>query len=422
MQKLQRVSFLETKREWSFFLVALFFIASVSLLLKYNDYQRFLHTSTVQAVILNHYTKTTSQKRYRVIKLQTPQGYTFYTTTSTKFRPIRDTIATLKVYPKELSFFKFLKGFYTPAYFIKLKRQKDLRHTLAHYINIQHTNTNIKAIYKALFLAFPLPHSLQKRFSSLGIGHLFAISGFHLGLLSGVLFFLLGLFYTPLHKKLFPYRDKKRDLFYLSGFILFWFMLLLDAPPSLVRAYWMMMLGFFFYDRGISLLKLENFFVTIAIIIAFEPQLLFQLGFWLSVLGVFYILLFFIHFHSLAVWQQLLALPAWIYLMMLPTALYLFGNFSFYHPLSILLSMAFSLFYPLALVLHLLRVSFVLDPLLTKLLALYIPPHHIKLEFFLYIPFLALSFGAIWSKKILYILFFYALGVLGYAFFTLLAK
>jgi len=108
------------------------------------------------------------------------------------------------------------------------------------------------------------------------------------------------------------------------------------------------------YTKGLSLTLLNPY----------------TIGFWLSIAGVFYILLFIKRFESLNIIGLFLALHVWVYCAMLPITLAIFSTFSLYHPLSILFSMLFNLFYPLSLFAHIVSMADIFDPLLSKLLAL----------------------------------------------------
>jgi competence protein ComEC len=159
---------------------------------------------------------------------------------------------------------------------------------------------------------------------------------------------------------------------------------------------------------------METLFITLALVLALFPKLLFSIGFWLSVAGVFYIFLFFIYFSKLGKVKQFFLLPVWVYLMMLPYSLAIFGNFTLYHPLSIVASILFSIFYPLALLLHFLGFGDLLDTPLRLLLNA--APHtlHTKLPLGFFSLGLLLSLGAVFSRRVLYLLLVYTLAVFIY--------
>ena len=154
-----------------------------------------------------------------------------------------------------------------------------------------------------------------------------------------------------------------------------WF---LQMAPSVLRAYAMMLVGFFFYDRGVKLLTFQSLLMTVSLLIALWPRLFFTMGFWLSVAGVFYLFAFFRRFETRGRLFKFIGIHVWVYLMMLPLALALFGSFSPLHPLSVLWTMLFIVFYPLALLLHLVGLGGALDPLLHGLLEL--PRGHVQID------------------------------------------
>ena len=96
---------------------------------------------------------------------------------------------------------------------------------------------------------------------------------------------------------------------------------------------------------------------------------------------------------------------------MTPVALVLFGNYSLYHPLSILWSILFTLFYPLALFLHLVGYGESIDGILHFFLASELHGEHFTFALFWLMPYGVLALGALQTKKILYLLLLVAFGV-----------
>jgi len=415
---LQKEFFRSSKDLWLFLGIALFlFTCKVGFL--YYRYTSFISQKTpiVQGIVLKQYTKTKHNRTYQVLKLKTTSNLTIYTTASKNFKNIQNRFVTLKLYPKHISFLDYLRGFYAKGWFLHVKSEHLLRSTLQKNIANQHKDPQLQQLYNALFLAYPLPYKLYQHFGSLGVTHLFAISGLHLGIITGVVFFLLSFLYTPFHKHFFPYQNKKRDIFLLTALVLFFYLEMLNYPPSLLRSYGMMVTGFVLYDRGYKIISLQTLFITAAILLILDPRLFFSYGFWLSVLGVFYILLFLIHFPHLSFVKQLFLIPVWVYFMMLPTSLYLFGTFSLYHPFSIFLSIVFGIFYPLSLFLHLIGFGDLFDPFLNSLLSLKIFTCKVFLPTWVEMVFLFLSLWSIKNKKILFLLFGLSLFIFFYALF-----
>ena len=423
MQKLQKVTLFETPKEFGIFLVFLAFVFMLSLSFEYHRYKQLTQnkTATVEARVLKSYLKTKNKRTYRVLKLQLFPLHTFYTTTSKKFYIPQGSIAKLKLYTTHLGFLDFLRGFFAKSWFYNYKAPPSFTDHIAKKLHTLHKNSQIYAIYAALFLAQPLPYELSTFFSSLGISHLFALSGFHIAFLTTILFFVYALIYTPFHKRFFPYRDKKRDIFILTALSIFIYMYTINIPPSLLRAFGMMIVGFYLYSRGFELFNFQTLFITILLLLAVFPPLFFSLGFWLSVLGVFYILLFLQLYPNLTLIQQFFLIPVWVYLMMLPTSLYIFGNFSVYHPISVGISYLFGLFYPLSLFVHLIGCGSLFDPLVEKLLHVEITTKIFHPAFGFWLFFLLLGFITLFQKKLAYLLVALSCIFFSYYFYKLIA-
>ncbi len=414
---LERIELFEIKKELFVFLAALLFLFSLSLAYKFYKYKRLTASKTarVKAYVLNEYLKTKHNKTYKVLKLTTPD-FTFYTTASKNFPNIKGRYATVKLWTRSITFRGYLGKFFAYSRFLRATKDDTFKSSLVTTLAASHQDANITRIYEALFFARPLSYTLYNRFSALGISHLFAISGFHLGILSGVLFLIATLLYAPLHKRFFPFRNQKRDIFFFVALVLFGYVVFLEFPPSLVRAYFLLLVGFFLYDRGYRVFSLQTLFVTVAVVLTLFPKLLFSLGFWLSVAGVYAIALFFIHFSPQTKRSQLLLVSLWVYFLMLPFSLYIFGNFSVYHIASVILSILFVLFYPLALGAHLVGLGDLFDPILRPLLEMDITIYTVHLPTFaMLIYFVLLLRGAKSKKAALFALafsvctFFYAL-------------
>lgn len=419
--KIERVSLFNSYKEFSLFLLFSFFLFVLSISYEYYSYTQLtkFDSQIVQAKVLKQYTKTKltktgKKKSYQVLKLKSSDGFTFYTIASKKLKNIKEKNIKLEIWAGKISFYQYLRSFFAFSKIIQIYEADRLHSFLLDYISRQHKNGDITAIYEALFLAKPLNYRLQTKFSNLGISHLVAISGFHLGVLSFILFLLLKYPYKFLQNRYFPYRSYMRDNFIITAFILFCYMAFLEYPPSLVRAFGMMTIGFVLYDRGIKIISMQTLLLSVILILALLPRLIFSVGFWLSVSGVFYIFLFFIYFSHWSKLKQFVLLPFWVYLMMLPYSLALFGNFSLQHPLSIILTTLFTLFYPLSILLHLLGVGNLLDFSLEYLLDLNLNAVKEHLAFGYLVVEIILSLAAVYSQKMLYALLFYTLSIFIY--------
>ncbi len=416
MQALEKVTLFSVKKDYFLFFLLLLTLLSLSLSYKYYKYTELtkFDSQLVNATVLKAYDKTKLTKKgkiksYKILKLQSDEGFVFYTMASKKLQNLQNKRLHVELWAGKISFLEYIKGFFAFSKILQVYKTPTLKQKIASFIEVQHTNYDIAKIYKALFLAMPLPTSIQKQFSNLGISHLIAISGFHLGVLATILFFLFKTPYKFLQNRYFPYRSYKRDSFFFISLVLLAYLLFLDSPPSLLRAYAMLVVGFILYDRGIQIISMQTLLITILLILALFPTLLFSIGFWLSVSGVFYIFLFLIHFKNMSKIKQFILLPFWVYLMMLPYSLAIFGNFSLYHPLSILWTTLFTLFYPLAIALHVTGFGNLLDTPLSYLLHVNTHAlHHTLTKSYLLVEIL-LSLLAVFSKKALYALLSYSL-------------
>ncbi len=185
------------------------FVICIWLFIEYQSYQRFISKPFyyTYAKVLNTYEKSKGNKRYQVLKLRSEDGLTFYTTNYSK-ENFNHKRLRLQIYPdKRISFTEYLGTFYVKSH---MKAQELLpltfKDTLLEKVDGQHTNTSLQSFYNAIFFATPLGKDLREKISMLGVSHLVALSGFHLGILWGLVYGVLLLFYTPLQQLYFPYR------------------------------------------------------------------------------------------------------------------------------------------------------------------------------------------------------------------------
>ena len=422
---IEKLSLFNTRRDFSLFLGLCILIFSYSFLIEYNNYKNLtkFDSQLIEATVLKQYEKTKLTKKgklrtYQVLKLKSHKGFSFYTTAKKSFENAKDKKVTLVIFTAKITFYEYLTSFFVYSKILHASSEITLKEKLNTHISDTHTNEDIQSIYKALYSATPLDKRLQTIFSQLGISHLFAISGFHLGVLSGLLFFLFKSPYKYLQNRYFPYRSYKLDSFIVISFVLLSYLLFLDTPASLLRAFVMLVIGFILYDRGYKIISMWTLFLTAILILSFNPRLFFSIGFWLSISGVFYIFLFLIHFKHLSKTMQFLLVPIWVYLMMLPLSLYLFESFSIYHPLSILWTSLFTLFYPLSIVLHFIGLGDVLDNYLIWILNLSSNDTKVVISWLIILPFLGLSFLSVWRKVFVYLLLVVSFLIFIYAIYN----
>ncbi len=361
----------ETKKE-----IVIFTLLMLSLF-AFNIYQKHkLFTEVTaskfyktDATIDKQYQKTKKTgKTYHVLKIKSDDGYSFYTTNYGDLKDINGRKVSIGFITDKINFRSFVAGFYAPSYDIRLdEKEYSFKEEIASFIKEQHENVKMKELFSALFLAEPISKSLRADVSFLGISHLIAISGFHLGVLFTILYFLFRTIYTYFQDRYFPYRNIKFDLTIMILILLFGYMSLIGYVPSVVRSFVMMGLGFFLYHRSFKIISFEVLYVTILFILAIIPEFLFSIGFWFSISGVFYIYLFLHHFSHLKNWQIFLLLNFWVYVAMIPIVHFIFPDFSLYQLFSPFLTMIFSLFYPFEMLLHVLGLGDLLDGMVLKL-------------------------------------------------------
>jgi competence protein ComEC len=167
----------------------------------------------------------------------------------------------------------------------------------------------------------------------------------------------------------------------------------------------MIFFGWLMLVLGIEVLDFELFGTVVALLILFMPWLMFSIGFWLSVAGVFYILLTLLYTKNYSVKiVTFVILPIAIFLLMQPIAHTIFPMTTIYQLLSPILSVLFTPFYIISIILHILGWGGVVDSLLTWLLTLDITSVNIKLPLWVLAGYMYLSYKAIFSKRYFYIL------------------
>ncbi len=402
--------------------MALFFlfVIFIRLFFEYQSYQHFISKPFyfTHAKVLNAYEKSKGNKRYQVLKLRSEEGLTFYATNYSKdnFNHKR---LRLQIFPnKNISFIDYLGTFYVTS---RIKGQVLLPFTfkdrLLEKVALQHENSALGSFYNAIFFATLLEKELREKISMLGVSHLVALSGFHLGILWGLVYGFILLLYRPLQQHFFPYRHALFDVGLVAMILLGIYVWFVDFPPSLVRSYAMVLVGWIVLLLGMELLSFTFLTIITLILAALFPSLLVSLSFGLSVAGVFYIFLLLQYSKGVKTWiVSLIFIPLGIFVLMLPVVHTLFGATSLYQLLSPLLSLLFIPFYPFVMVLHLLDLGSLLD---TGLLALFSMPKSSDESLFpvwATVGYIGISIGAIWSKKLFWSVWGWASSYMVYLF------
>lgn len=411
--------FLEAK-SFMWFVLVLCMLIGVRLLFIYSAYDSFVSKPFyyTYATVLHAYEKTKNHKHYQVLKLKSDEGLRFYTTSHRK-ENFQHTRLRLQLFPdRRISFQDYLGTFYVKS---KIKKQENiapsLKQRLLDSVNRQHYTPALRSFYNAIFFATPLEKSLRDKIALLGVSHLVALSGFHLGILWGMIYGLLLFMYRPLQQRYVPYRYALFDVGFVAVGLLGIYVWFVGYPPSLLRAYAMVVLGWGVLLMGIELLSFTFLFAVFLLLLLLFPFLLVSLGFWLSVAGVFYIFLLLHYSKHLSRWLlSLIVIPLGIFVCMLPVVHGVFGTTSSYQLLSPLLSILFIPFYPVSMVLHLLGMGGAMDSALLYLFNLAREGTSELLPWWILLIYAVLSIGAVWHKKVFFLLLGLAVMYAGYLF------
>lgn len=384
-----------------FFLIA-FFVFIFNLYVEFTKYKQFTknevyHTS---GTIQNYYQK----ENHSTVKIKT-DNFTFFTPYKQPNNSILYKEIDLYIVSKNITFISYLKGFYTKSFNLNLDISKTSNIENIHNLIVnQHTNNDIASLYSALYLASPLTSTLRELSSKLGISHLIAISGFHLGVISFVLYFLIHILYKRIHSVYFPYRNKRFDIMIFISIILLSYMVFIDTPPSLLRSFFMFVFGFFLVRNNIKLISFDTLLILLLVVIALFPKLLFSLSLWFSVIGVFYIFLFIKYFNNLNKIIQFVIFNFWIYLTINPITHYFFATTALEQLYSPILTILFSIFYPITVILHFLNNGSVFDQFFITILNTTINSIEINTPRWFFVIYIIISLLSITKKEIFILL------------------
>lgn len=205
-------------REFIYAFLAFIFIFLLSLSYEYYSYKKFFAQESVTLTCkpLNQYEKHSFRDFY-MLKLDCGE-VNIYTAKSLKIGDVMEKNVRAEFDLSRLDFLGYLKGFYAKNRDFTTTDDKSFKAKLNAFISAEHENKDVATLYKALYTNAPQDLELRQKLSTLGLSHTMSISGFHLGLISGVLFFLFGWLYRPFHERFFPYRHANRDLFVIVMF------------------------------------------------------------------------------------------------------------------------------------------------------------------------------------------------------------
>ena len=403
-----------TLKEFYLSMLFLLFLLSVRLFFFHQEYKEFkakpFYYTDVE--VIQAYEKWNDDRYYTILKLYSPTlDMNFFSRTKVRAKDITPNLR-LKLFPHDDMKFSDYLG--TSFIFSKINEVQEpvkmAKNDLLLAIEKQHENSMISSFYKAIFFATPLDKELRKQVSSLGVSHLIALSGFHLAILSALLFFLLRPFYRVAQQRYFPYRFDLYDVGFMVLVILAWYVWFVDAPPSLIRSYAMMFMAWVLLVLGMELISFTFLMTIVLLLLVIFPKMLLSLAFWFSVMGVFYIFLLLQYFSHLNKYLITLLISFGIFVLMLPIVHMVFPVVNPLQLTSPFLSLGFSFFYPTSMGLHLIGQGDMFDSLLLKLFTLKSNESLYLLTPLFGAGYLLFSLGAVYSKKLFYFLFFLAFG------------
>jgi competence protein ComEC len=411
--------FLTAKEFW---LTILFLLALLSIRLSfiYSEYQIFIAKPFyfTYVDVLQQYKKEKKAKRYTILRVHSSELDLDFFTKTYKHENLLDKKVRLKLFPnKDMSFWDYLGTSFISSKVNRVMDKPDsFKSSILGMIESQHQEPMIASFYQAIFLATPLQKRLREQISKLGISHLIALSGLHLAILWGVLFFLLRPLYRIFQQHYFPYRFDLIDVGFLVLIILGWFVWFVDSPASLLRSYSMMVVGWIILVLGVELISFSFLAMIVMLLLLLFPKMLLSLAFWFSVLGVFYIFLIIQRFSEVNRFWMMLIISFGIFVLMSPIIHIVFPMTTTLQLYSPLLSLGFSLFYPVSIFFHLIGVGGVFDGWLLELFMLDSEVLNREIDMVVGVGYLLLSIGAIYFRKLFYLLFLVAFSFMGWMF------
>ena len=375
----------------------LFFALLINILLEYGKYLEFIDEEVFETKVevLNIYEKDDKD----ILKLKS-SNFEFFTNMPKNEEIKRFDLLNILIVSRNIDFIDYLKGFYTKTiYFDELQKEQTFKDKIIKNIENNHQDEKIIELFNALFLAVPVSKELRDVITAYGIAHVVALSGFHLVVLSFVIYWLLYFPYKFFQDRYFPYRNRKLDILLITIAILFYYLILTDIVPSLLRAFVMFCLGIYLLRSNIEILSYMTLFYTFLIVIAFYPKYIFSIGFWFSIFAVFYIYLFIQYFKNYNKWLLFIFFNIWMFLIFNPIVHYYFPQTSYEQFYSIPITIFFNFFYPAEIFAHIFGFSNYFDEYLKIFIEHKIYVYEVFTPLYFYILYLFVSFLSIWSKK-----------------------
>lgn len=163
---LSKTQLFSNYRQGMLLFVFLCLLFSISL---FNQYQTFKELTRFNDYITRAWVEKQYIKNDRwVLKLQSVDGFSFYTTSKDDLRPLHGCEVDIRLFTRKLSFFSFLKGFYVPSKILSRLEGKQERYVLMEALSEIHQGPTAP-LFKALFLAGPIDKITRDKLSAWGV-------------------------------------------------------------------------------------------------------------------------------------------------------------------------------------------------------------------------------------------------------------
>ena len=398
-----------------FFTLFLLFVFMINILFNYLSYKELKkeYIFETKAEVLNIYPK----EKFDVIKLK-GDGFEFFASFSKDENIKKLDFLNVVFDTRNITFYTYLKGFFTKIlYFERGEKENSVKEKIIKNIEENHDDFMIRELFNALFLAIPVSSQLRDIITAYGIAHVVALSGFHIVVLSFIIYWILYFPYSFLQNRYFPYRNRRFDILLITMAILFYYLLLTDIVPSLLRAFVLFSLGLYLLRSNIKVISYLTLFYTFLIVIALFPQYIFNIGFWFSIFAVFYIYLFIQYFKNGNKILLYIFFNIWMFLIFNPIVHFFFAQTAIEQFYSIPITIFFTIFYPLEIVAHIFNISYYFDDYLKIFLENKINVYEVYTPLYFFILYILFSFLSIWSKKAFWVLNILMIGFNLYLFF-----
>lgn len=380
----------------------LIMIFLVNLSIEYSKYLDLTYEEIFEtkAEVINIYQKT----NHDILRVKA-DNFEFFTNISKEEGLKKTDLLNITFISKNLSFLDYLKGFYAMTlYFDFLPKEENFKDKIIKKIEQNHTEPLIKELFLAMFLATPISVELRNICTNYAITHLIALSGFHLVAITFLIYWSLYFPYSYFHTRFFPYRNKKYDLLMVSMLFLFYYLILTNIVPSLLRAFVMSVLGIFLLRSNIKIVSFETLFFASLISLSLFPNFLFSIGFWFSVIAVLYIFLFLKYFQNLNKYLQILFFNIWMFLVFNPIIHYFFPQTAYEQFISIILSIFFAPFFIFEVFAHIFDFAIFFDDYINTFLNYEIASFDFKTNLYFFLFYVFVSFLSIFYRYAFYLL------------------